>query len=46
MKLRNAPARKLARQIAAVEGGSCRFYKNDVRVQQSLTIKTKKRRTS
>jgi hypothetical protein len=45
MKISNAPGRKIARQIAAKEGGSQRFYATDARVIQARTIKTKKRRT-
>ena len=43
MKISNAPGRKMARQIAAKEGGSQRFYATDARVIQARTIKTKKR---
>ena len=46
MKISNAPGRKMARQIAAKEGGSRRFYANDARVLQASAIKTKKRRAS
>ena len=45
MKISNAPGQKMARQIAAKEGGSQRFYAADARVVQARTIKTKKRRT-
>ena len=44
MKISNAPGRKMARQIAAKEGGSQRFYATDARVIQARTIKTKKRK--
>jgi hypothetical protein len=32
MKLSNSPGRKMARQLAAKEGGSSKFYANDPRV--------------
>ena len=45
MKTRNFPARKLARQIAAKEGGSCRHYLNDKRVLAARQSRSKKRST-
>lgn len=46
MKPRNFPARKLARQLAAQEGGSCKAYVDDPRIEHARSIRTKKRRSN
>lgn len=44
MKPRNFPARKLARQLAAQEGGNAQSYATDPRIEYARLIRTKKRR--